>query len=116
LRDRLVFLWMATIALDLIFSLIAHLLETGRPGSGLHNYFDALFWTTTQLLTVSSQLPAPVTAGGKILDVAMEFVAMTLITAQAGSLGSFLYRLSMERNPMPHHEDQPGGSSTEAGS
>ena len=107
LRDRLVFLWMLTLALDLLFSVLAHVLETGRAGSGLHNYGDALFWTTTQLLTVSSQLPNPVTAGGKVLDVVMELVAMTLITAQAGSLGSFLYRLSMERNPMPHH---PGSS------
>ncbi len=115
LRDRLVFLWLFTAVLDLIFSVIAYLLETDRPGSELHNYGDALFWTTTQLLTVSSQLANPVTAGGKILDVVMEFVAMTLVTAQAGSLGSFLYRLSMERNPLPHHENQTGEPKPEAG-
>lgn len=114
LRDRLVSLWTLTIGLDLVFSILAQLLETGRKGGGLHNYGDALFWTTTQLLTVSSKLPNPVTAAGKVLDVVMEFVAMTLITAQAGSLGSFLYRRSMERNPSPQHA-KPGQTTPEAG-
>ena len=113
LRERLVFLWGSTVVLDLVFSVLAHLFKTGRPGSGLHDYGDALFWTTTQLLTVSSQLPNPVTASGKVLDVVMQLVAVTIITSQAGALGSFLYRHSMERNPLPVHHAPPASPAAE---
>jgi hypothetical protein len=106
LRDRLVVLWVSTIVLDLFFSVIAFFLETNKPGSAIHGYGTALFWTTTQMLTVSSQLPNPVTTGGRVLDVVMEVLAISLVTAQGGSLGSFLYRHSMEKNPMPHHPGQ----------
>lgn len=102
LRNRLLGLWGFTVAADLVFSVLAHLVETGAPGSGLHNYGDALFWTSTQLLTISSSLPNPVTGWGQVIDVVMEFIGITLITAQAGALGSFLYRHSVELSSPAH--------------
>jgi hypothetical protein len=48
------------------------------------------FWTTTQLLTVSSQIKYPISFGGRILDVFMEIYAITVIATLAGAIGSFL--------------------------
>lgn len=57
---------------------------------------SALFWTSTQLLTVSSQLKNPISAGGRVLDVLMEAYAITVIAALAGSIGTFLHKRSLE--------------------
>jgi hypothetical protein len=51
---------------------------------------SAAFWTTTQLLTVSSQIKNPISAGGRILDVFMEIYAITVIATLAGAVGTFL--------------------------
>ena len=45
--------------------------EHGAPDA-FTTYFAALFWTTTQLLTVSSPLPNPERALTKVLDVVLE--------------------------------------------
>jgi voltage-gated potassium channel len=116
LRQRLSWLVACTLAVDGISSAIAYALEKDAPRSQLHSYGQSLFWTTTQLLTVSSQLVNPVTGAGMWLDVFMELFGITVVSALAGSLGSFLYRRSMERNPHPWHPGQepaptPGSSS-----
>jgi ABC-type glycerol-3-phosphate transport system permease component len=103
LRQRLVVLVVSTLAVDLICSVVAYAVERDAPRSQIHSYGQCLFWTTTQLLTVSSQLVNPVTSVGMWLDVAMEFFGITVVAALAGSLGSFLYRRSMERNPLRYH-------------
>jgi hypothetical protein len=107
LRERLVFVWTVTVVLDLIASLVAWALETGATGSQIDGYGDALFWTTTQLLTISSSLNNPVTTGGKVLDVVLQFLAMTLISSQVGTFGSFLYRRSVERDPITKVPREP---------
>jgi hypothetical protein len=56
----------------------------------------AAFWTTTQLLTVSSQIKNPISAGGRILDVLMEIYAITVIAMLAGAIGSFLQKRGEE--------------------
>jgi len=103
LRQRLIVLIGWVLALDAVASGLAFWLERDAPRSDIHHYGDALFWTTTQLITVSSQMRNPVTGGGMVLDVVIEFAGITVVAALAGSLGSFLYRRSMERNPHPHH-------------
>ena len=55
-----------------------------------------MFWTTTQLLTVSSQIKNPITVGGRILDVFMEIYAITVIAGLAGAIGSFLQKRGQE--------------------
>ena len=57
-RSRIAILAGASVALDLVAAGLAKLFEDGAPHA-FATYFDALFWTTTQLLTVSSQLPNP---------------------------------------------------------
>src|SRR3954453_18619255 len=73
LRERLAVLVVSTVLMDLICSVIALASERDQAKSDIHSYGDALFWTTTQLLTVSSQMRNPVTGTGMLLDVAMEF-------------------------------------------
>ena len=101
LRNRLGVLVALLGVVDLVSSAAAYALEKDAPGSDIHNYGDAVFWTTTQLLTVSSSLPNPVTGWGMVLDVVLEFIGITVVAALAGTFGSFLYRLSMERGPHP---------------
>ena len=100
LRDRLVSLAMATLVLDAVFSVVIWLAEQGARGSQIRGYGDALFWTTCQLLSVSSNLSAPLTVIGKVLDVMMELWAITVVASLAGSLGSFFHRRGLERHPM----------------
>jgi hypothetical protein len=105
LRQRLAWLIAFTVVMDLASSVIAWLSERNQPRSDIHSYSDALFWTTTQLLTVSSQMRNPVTGLGMVLDVGMEFFGITIVAALAGSFGSFLYRRSMERSPPQRHDE-----------
>ena len=58
------------------------LFENDVGGSEIHNLWDAFFFTTVQLLTVSSQMQNPVTTGGRIVDIVLE------LTALASSRGS----------------------------
>ena len=61
---------------------------------------SAFFWTSTQLLTVSSQLQNPISTGGRALDIFMEIWAITVIATLAGAMGSFLQRRGEELDPI----------------
>ena len=63
--------------------------ERGLEGSQIHGFGDALFFTTVQVLTVSSSLKNPVTHAGQVVDVILEFWAVFVVTAVAGSFASF---------------------------
>jgi len=95
-REHLVTIAVVTIALDVVCAAAAYLLERHAPQTEIKTVGDAAFWTTTQLLTVSSSLKNPISAGGKILDVAMEIYAITVVGALAGAFGSFLQRRGQE--------------------
>src|SRR6266508_983651 len=58
---------------------------------------DAVFWTTAQLLTVSSQMPNPLTTAGRILDLGLELYALVVITSVAGMFASFLTHRERDR-------------------
>ena len=63
--------------------------EHGLEGSQIHGFGDAVFFTTVQILTVSSSLKNPVTHAGQVVDVILEFWAIFVVTAIAGSFASF---------------------------
>lgn len=100
LRMRLTALLSGTIALDLVGSLAILLVERDEPGTGIRSYGDALFWTTTQLLTVSSQLPNPLSTPGRVIDVGLQLWAISIVALLAGSFGAFFHRRGLERDPM----------------
>ena len=61
-----------SVIVDLAGALIAWQFEAGVKGSDIHGFGDAIFFSTVQILTISSSLKNPVTAAGKVLDVALE--------------------------------------------
>jgi hypothetical protein len=89
LLARILIALAVTIAVDLVAALLAWDFEGGAKGSEIHGFGDALFFTTVQLLTVSSSLKNPVTAAGKVLDIALEAWAIFVVTAIAGSFAAF---------------------------
>jgi hypothetical protein len=95
LRNRIAGLTVLSIVLDLLAAGAAYGLEHGR--GEIATFGDALFWTTTQMLTVSSQFPNPLTTGGKLLDVALELYALTVVTSLAGVFSSFFHHRARDR-------------------
>ena len=96
-RDRLVAIATATILVDLVCSVLVLLLERHVHGTQITGYGSALFFSTTQLLSVSSSFANPLSPGGQVLDVLMELYAITVVAALAGATGSFLQHRSIER-------------------
>ena len=96
LRDRLVAVAVATLAVDLACAALAWLLEHDAQQTQITSFASALFWTSTQLLTVSSSIQNPISTGGRILDVAMEAYAITVVATLAGSIGAFMIKRARE--------------------
>ena len=96
LRDRLVGLAVATLAVDVVCAVLAWLLERDAKQTQITSLGSALFWTSTQLLTVSSSIQNPISFGGRVLDVAMEAYAITIVATLAGSIGSFMIKRAHE--------------------
>jgi voltage-gated potassium channel len=78
-----------TVAVAVAGSILIYVFESGKKGGDVHGFGDAVFFTLVQLLTVSSSLSNPVTAAGKVVDVALEAWAIFVVTAVAGSFASF---------------------------
>jgi hypothetical protein len=89
LRARLMFLVLATLALDAVATVIMYVLEHDRHGSGFHTLGGALFWVSAQLTTVSSQMPNPVTTPGRVLDIVLQIWGITVAATLAASLAAF---------------------------
>ena len=96
LRDQLVAIIVATVGVDLLCAIAAFVLERDSQQTDIKTFGSAAFWTTTQMLTVSSQIKNPISVGGRILDVFMEIYAITVIATLAGALGSFLQKRGEE--------------------
>jgi hypothetical protein len=77
-----VVLAISTLIVDIVGSTLVYWLEPASLG-------DSVFWTTTQLLTISSQMSLPETAGGKVVDVFLELWGIIVVTTLAGSWGAF---------------------------
>lgn len=87
-----------TVGVDLVATLVIYGFERGH--GGIDGLFDAFFWTSTQLLTVSSQLPNPVTVGGRLVDIVLQLYAITVFASFAGSFAAFFHRRGLERDPV----------------
>jgi hypothetical protein len=104
LRSRLIFVLGATLLVDAIGSVMILVFERNAHGSEITNIGDAVFWTSTQLLTVSSQLPNPISAPGRVLDIFLQAYAISVVAVLAGSWGAFFHRRGMERAPLEHRD------------
>ena len=72
----------STLTVDIVGSALVYWFEPTSLG-------DSIFWTTTQLLTISSQLTLPTSTGGKVVDVFLELWGLVVVTSLAGSWGAF---------------------------
>jgi hypothetical protein len=106
LRTRLVIIAMATLVLDAVASVIVFLFERNADGTGITTLGDSVFWTSTQLLTVSSQLPNPISAPARVFDIFLQAYAITVVAMLAGSFGAFFHRRGIERDAL---DASPGG-------
>ena len=91
-RRLLARIWIAlalTAIVDVIGAILIWALERHAKGSDIHGIGDAVFFSTVQLLTVSSQIKNPLTAAGKVVDVGLEIWALFVVTAVAGSFAAF---------------------------
>lgn len=86
---RIVVAFGLTAFVDVVGALLIWLFERNAKGTEIHGIGDAFFFSTVQLLTVSSQLKNPVTAAGRVLDVVLEAWALFVVTAVAGSFAAF---------------------------
>jgi hypothetical protein len=96
-RSRIAAVIAFSVVVDIVCGVLAYYLERGHAGSEVHNLWQALFWTTTQLLTVSSQIKNPVSTGGHILDVVMEAYAVSVVAALGGSFAAFFHGRSQAK-------------------
>ena len=101
LRRRLVAALVLVAVFDAVGTTLMWLFEDDAAGGQIHNLWDAFFFTTVQLLTVSSQMPNPVTTGGRIVDIWLELVALVLVTGIAGAFASFFFNLGAEQEERP---------------
>lgn len=89
LAARLIIAFVLTLVVLAVGSVLIWIFESGKKGGEIHGFGDAVFFTAVQLLTISSSITNPVTAAGKVVDVALEMWAIFVVTAIAGSFASF---------------------------
>ena len=89
LLARILIAFSLSVIVDLVCAVLFWSFEKGLNGSDIHGFGDALFFSTVQILTVSSSLKNPVTHAGQIVDVVLEFWAIFVVTAVAGSFAAF---------------------------
>jgi len=89
LVSRLVLVLVLTVMVDAVGSVATYLAERNAHGGDIHGFGDAVFFTTVQLLTVSSQIKNPLTVWGRIVDVVLEVWAVIVVAGSAGAIASF---------------------------
>jgi hypothetical protein len=98
LRDRIIAIVFFTAVVDLVASVAILFLERNADRTEITNFGDSIFWVTTQLLTVSSQLHNPITPGGRVIDVFLQAIAISVVASLAGSFAAFFHRRGRERD------------------
>jgi hypothetical protein len=89
LLTRLAVVLSLTALVDLCGTVVVYFAERHATGTEITSFGDALFFTTVQLLTVSSQLKNPLTTVGRITDVVLELWAVLVVAGSAGAMADF---------------------------
>ena len=89
LMQRLAIVLVLTALVDIAGTIAEHALEKGVAHGDIHSFGDALFFTTVQLLTVSSQIKNPLTSWGRVVDVLLELWAVVVVAGSAGAIAAF---------------------------
>jgi hypothetical protein len=97
---RLAVVFGSTLVVDVVGSVLIYFLERhdhGGKTTDIHSFGDALFFTTVQLLTVSSQIVNPLTPGGRVVDVFLEIWAVIVVAGSAGAMADFFHEATARR-------------------
>jgi len=89
LISRLALLLLATLTIDAVGTVLVYVFERSTKQTDIHSFFDAFFFTTVQLLTVSSQIKNPLSVPGRLVDIALEVWAVIAVAGSAGAIASF---------------------------
>lgn len=89
LVSRLLLVLILTAVVDGIGTVLVYFFERNVKQTDVHSLFDAFFFTTVQLLTVSSQIKNPLSVAGRIVDVFLEIWAVLVVAGSAGAIASF---------------------------
>src|SRR4051794_12092687 len=89
LLARLAIALVLTLLVDAVGATLVWYFEHGVKSGDIHGFGDAAFFSTVQLLTVSSQIKSPLTTGGRAVDVFLEIWALFVVTTIAGSFAAF---------------------------
>jgi hypothetical protein len=89
LVSRLLLVLILTAVIDGVGTALVYLFERNVKPTDIHTLFDAFFFTTVQLLTVSSQIKNPLSIAGRVVDVFLEIWAVVVVAGSAGAIASF---------------------------
>ena len=89
LFSRLILVLVLTLVVDAIGTVLVYVFERHVKQTDIHGFFDAFFFTTVQLLTVSSQIKNPLSVAGRIVDIGLEIWAVIVVAGSAGAIASF---------------------------
>jgi hypothetical protein len=89
LVSRLVIVLASTALVDVIGTALVYAFERHVSQTDIHSLFDAFFFTSVQLLTVSSQIKNPLSLAGRIVDLFLEVWAVLVVAGSAGAIASF---------------------------
>jgi hypothetical protein len=89
LLARLALVLVITLVIDAVGSVLIYFLERHAKQTEITSFGDAVFFTTVQLLTVSSQIKNPLTPAGRVVDVFLEVWAVIVVAGSAGAIASF---------------------------
>ena len=92
LLARLVLVVIASVLVDAIGTVAIYFLERHAKGTEVKSVGDAIFFTTVQLLTVSSQIKNPLTGWGRVVDVVLELWAVVVVAGSAGAIAAFFQK------------------------
>ena len=86
---RLSIVALATLVVDAIGTILIYFTERHAARSEITSLGDALFFSTVQLLTVSSQIRNPFTPWGRVVDVFLEIWGVLVVAGSTGALAAF---------------------------
>jgi hypothetical protein len=102
LLARVTVLAMTTVILVLVGAFVFYRLERSAPGSEVTTYGDALFWTSSQITTISSSLANPISTGGRIFAVLTDLASIAVVSLLFGTIAQHIHIVSPKRERSFH--------------
>ena len=102
LLARVTVLVTVTVILVLAGAFLFYRLERSALGSEVTTYGDALFWTSSQITTISSSLANPISTGGRIFAVLTDLVSIAMVSLLFGTIAQHIHIVSPKRERSFH--------------